>query len=479
MADSRGSDRPQQLTNALDFEGLRSGPGWGRSYQTQQSVPIDGTKKRLRDPLKGSPFTISVVPPDILLDALAGGGGARSQGIFDPLLQANFREADENFNTVLNQVINEGVADPFSDPRVEEARQGYLGTRAPPDSSQNIGIIEASLKSSNNFNNVRERQKKFQGSNLFTVGPRRGRSTASLDTTIAGNGIRFDPQNVQQTQANQTAISDLDQALNIMVQLNRIIATPPLTLLVNPEEMSINYTKKQVYQDRSRFNYIFQSWGEEQPRLSFSGFSAGFVAGSDGNVVDFGDVELGGVETTSVSGYQWASKRESAAWQNLMNLFTIYRNNGYIFNQLDRSEAHLFIGNVQIQYDQFVYLGQFENFNYSYSEMKQHGGIPFSFDFTVSFMFDLAQGGGQKPVLPIPSVTPSPSDPRWIGGGRTQLFTVDSQLTNATREIPPDPPGSTSTAVLSPIANDVSFGTFGATNPGLFRTGGIGTGFGS
>ena len=477
VADSRIAKRARQLSNPLDYEGLRSGPGWANQYQTQQSIPIDGTQARLRDPEKGSPFTISVVPPDILLQAIQGTGAARtSDGLFDPKLQKLFKEADKNFNAVLTQVRGEGVAEPFSDPRVIEAREAYLGTRAPPTSSQNIGIMEASLRSTNRFSEISKRQKAFRGSNLFAVGPRRDSTLSNIEEMIGLNGVRFNPQRVSQTAANQVAISDLDQALSVLVQLNRIVATPPLTLLVNPEEMSINYSKKQTYQDRSRFNYIFQSWGEEQPRMSFSGKSGGFVAGSDGRVTDFGSVGLGGIETSTVSGYQWASKRESAAWQNLMNLFTIYRNNAVIYNELDRSEAHLFVGNVQIQYDQWVYLGQFENFNYSYSETKQQGAIDFSFDFVVSFMFDLHQGGGQKPVKPIPSVTPSPSDPKWVGGGVTVNFvdTLPSQQPNTTRGLPTEEVGSTGTAILNPIVTDLVLDQLFGGTPDFSNTPGFG-----
>ena len=75
----------------------------------------------------------------------------------------------------------------------------------------------------------------------------------------------------------------------------------------------------------------------------------------------------------------------------------MYRNNGYIYDLLGQSEAHLYIGTVEIEYDQMVYVGNFLNFNYGYDEQRQHGGLSFGFEFLVSFMFDRAQTTSVQP----------------------------------------------------------------------------------
>jgi hypothetical protein len=139
--------------------------------------------------------------------------------------------------------------------------------------------------------------------------------------------------------------------------------------------------------------------------LSISGKSAGFVVGdpAGGQGGDGSQV----VSTSTPSGYQWASKNDSAAWQNLMNLFTLYRSNAYIYNQLDKSEAHLWVGNIQIMYDQWVYMGQFENFSYSFNENAQHGAIEFNFDFVASYVSDLSQAG----VFPVKDWDPVTENP--------------------------------------------------------------------
>ena len=429
------------------YGGIEAGPNWLREYGGAQSQAIDGTKQRLRDPVTGSPFSFRVVPPPVLLDALLGNGEARSLDAFDPLLRQAFDSASATLETLLN--------DPNATPeQIETARQGLLGTRAPTGGGQNIDIIEAAARSQNNFSKVVAQRNQFRQSNFFATGPTRGATLTRLDKMVASNGVRFDPQRVEASEANQAAVSDLTQALDVIVQLNRVLDTPPLTLLVNPESLQISYAKKQTYQDRNRFNYIFQSWGEEQVKLNVTGKSAGFVVGSGAIGENDQDAfeqnfQINGTgspaATTSVSGYQYASKWDSAAWQNLMGLFSFYRNNGYIYDTAGRprSEAHLFIGNIEITYDQWVYVGQFENFQYGYTEDKQQGAVEFSFEFTASFMFDLSQGGA---IRPIEAPTPSPS-----GATRGNTPSMPPPQTRTGRALEGGDPADTGTAILDPL----------------------------
>jgi len=405
MADLSDEDFPgfQPLAN---YRGFRYGPNFVPQSRGADSLALDGTKQRLRDPQLGSPFTFRIRPPATLVNALLGGGGARTRGPFDPLLEEVFQEALDNL-MVVEQRFAAGLA---TMQELEEARSGLLGGRPRP--SNNINIIETAQRANNNFSRTLDARAGFDARNYVANSDTQGSGTTEQPPLIAANGQEFDQRRVEQSQANQPAVSDLDQARDVIVQLNKVLATPPLTLLINPEQLQITYTKKQVYQDRNRFNYIFQSWGEEQVRLSVSGKSAGFVVGAVGGAGTFETNNGQGViptETDEPSGYQYASKWDSAAWQNLMGLFAFYRNNGYIYDNRGRpsSEAHLFIGNVEIAYDQWVYVGNFENFQYSYSEDKQHGAVDFSFDFVASFIFDRSKGGA---VTPLPSVTPSPSE---------------------------------------------------------------------
>ena len=409
------------------YGGLTQGPNVGRQFVGAKSRPIDGTKQKLRDSRLGSPFTFRVAAPDLLLDALMGGAEAHTRDAFDPKLRQVYREAEANLEQVRAQAA-QGLASPAD---VRAAEQALLGGRAPAQ-GQNIAIIESATRYQNNFNEIRRRRNAFRqpntGSTFFAVGPTRP-GLRNIRKVIGANGVAFNPDQIDTNAANQAAVSDLVQALDVILQINKLLNTPSLTLLVNPERLSVTYAKRQQYQDRNRYNYIFQSWGEEQVRLSISGKAAGFVVGSQG----IGDVDVslfpsgtGAVNvsrTEGVSGYQWASKQESAAWQNFMSLFQFYRNNGYIYDTVNKdvssqrgSEAHLFIGTVEISYDQWVYVGNFENFQYSFVENKQHGALEFGFEFVASSVFDRSQGG-VAPVRPYgtpptPSPSQAPEDPR-------------------------------------------------------------------
>lgn len=446
----QNQDRPTRWQPLGAYRGLGAGPNWSRDTVASQSHAIDGTKQRLRDARLGSPFTFQVVPPSVLLNALLGGNGADTRDAFDPLL----RQAFDNAAGALEAVL----ADPDSTPEeIAAAQQNLLGTRAPPNNSQDIDIIEAAIRSNNNFGSVRDQRNAFRRTNFFPAGPTRGAAMARPEDMVAANGVRFDPSRLGQSRANQAAVSDLNQALDVIVQLNRVLDTPPLTLLVNPESLTITYAKKQTYSDRNRYNYIFQSWGEEQVRLSVAGKSAGFVVGAgsigsrdqdeiDKHLLIPGTGQV--AQTASVSGYQYASKWDSAAWQNLMALFSFYRNNGYIYDTAGRprSEAHLFVGNIQITFDQWTYLGQFENFQYNYVETKQQGAVDFSFEFTASFMYDRAQGG---PVLPVDGPIPSPS----AATRRGTPFLPNPQVKTTRGILQQDQGGDPSTAILDPFVD--------------------------
>jgi len=451
MADLTDEDFPgfQPLSS---YRGLDYGPNFRPQARGSESVALDGTRPGLRDPRRGSPFTFRVRPPAALVNSLLGQGAARTQGPFDPLLRKVFNEALDNLQTVEQQFL-EGVA---TAEEVEEARNALLGGR--PPANQNINIIETAQAANNNFKRQLDARASFDARSFRPSSDTQGSGVTRSQDLIANNGERFSPGKVDQSSANQPAVSDLAQARDVLVQLNKVLATPPLTLLVNPDQLQITYGKKQVYQDRNRFNYIFQAWGEEQVRLNVTGRSAGFVVGSLGRTINFDDVGLGGIETQEVSGYQYASKWDSAAWQNLMGLFAFYRNNGYIYDGgtggRPPSEAHLFIGNIEIFYDQWLYVGNFENFQYSYTEDKQHGAVDFSFDFVASFIFDRSEAGT---VAPIPSPTPSPAQLRAEAraAAEAEFESIVSQPSNATigQTLPPGAGGSPGTAILDPTVN--------------------------
>lgn len=187
------------------------------------------------------------------------------------------------------------------------------------------------------------------------------------------------------------AIADVYTAMDIARQLSAILTTPPLVLLINPTTLTIAYNKVQQYQERSRQGFIFQAWGEEQVKLSITARCGAFVSGQ--------------------RGVQFASRRDSAAWQNLMNAFHLYRNNGYIYDTVGQSYANHLVGALSIHYDGWTYYGHMESFTYTLDEEHMHGGVEFSIDFVASAVVDTAQQ--VFAVTPLKSPVPSLSDPRY------------------------------------------------------------------
>ncbi len=393
-----------------EYVGLASGPGFSVQSQKAQSFPVDGSKASLRDPTRGSPFSFRVVPPDALLAALAGQGSPSSAGTFSAALAEQRAEIEAS--------IAAGTA-------TQQQLDLLAGTRAPATPS--FAVIDAALATTTNF---KQTQNLRQTAAKKLLAPQ----TAHPTPLIGGNGKRFN--DFRQDNARDMAISDLAQGRSVLNQVRRMLATPALTLLVNPQSLNVTFTKKQVYQDRSRYDYIFQSWGEELPRLSVSGKTGAFYAGASSEVVDARGF------TSSPSGVQWICRRDSAAWQNLSALLLLYRNNGLVYDLLGNSEAHLWVGAIEINYDQNVYHGQFESFSFGFTEDHQGGGVEFNFDFSVSQMFDLAQRGT---VDPQSSPTPSASDPRWVRR-MTPSRLPESQTTQKT-----SPTEESSTAILDPF----------------------------
>lgn len=390
-----GIGRINKVPAAQLYAKIAAGPNWQREYEIQPNVPLDGSNALLRDPTYGSPFTFRIMPPEVLVSALSSQATSTQVTLIDSALRTN-----DNF-----KIVRDGVA-------------GFRATSFAATGEQGLQRLEA---------------------------------------LIALNGALFDPSNTRNSPAAVPAISDLTQAANVILQLNRALQVPPLTMLINPNQLNISYGTIQNYSERSRYNYILQRWGETQVRLSVQGKTGAFYAGvKTVTPIDLqnysGQTSLGGgtiPSTGVVSGVQWASKRDSASWQNLMSLFTFYRNNGYIYDNLEQTEAHLFIGSIAIDYDQNTWIGHFENFEWQLDESKQGGGVEFSFEFVVDFAYDNAQREFQ--VLPIAAPTPSPSDPLWQTK-RQQQSRPQAFQTNVARNgsLVSNPSGNT-TGVFSPF----------------------------
>ena len=231
-------------------------------------------------------------------------------------------------------------------------------------------------------------------------------SGGSVEGFVSSNGTRHQQAGGDQTttiaiskdqggsgKIGTPALADLYTAVDITRQLRALVKTPPLILLINPQSLQMSYTKVQQFTDRTRHGFIFQAWGQEQPKLSISARCGAFISGG--------------------RGVQFASRRDSAAWQNVQTAFQFYRHNGYIYDTVGKSNAHHMVGALSIHYDGWVYYGNMESLSYTIDQSNQLGGVSFEMEFIVNAMIDTSNQS--LVVTPMRSPLPSLSDRRYSG----------------------------------------------------------------
>ena len=338
---ARSGDAPP----ANRYDGIGGGPRFAYLFETQSGLPVDGTSAHLRNL---SPFTLRLLPPDALLAAASG-------------------------------VTLEG------------------GTQVSAEAdAASVSLIDAAALGASTVgeaNTVASRLARVSG-----IGHLSASNVAALQSFVA-NG-----QFLRGTEGFVSTLADAFTAADISLQLSRILSVPPLTLLINPAEMTVQRAKLQNYQSRTRNGYSFEAWGEDQVAISFRGSTAGFVAAAVDVLNPYGAQASN--QTSSPSGYQEAARRDSAAWQNFSSLYHFYRSNGYIYDTLGRSEAHLFIGAVAIDYDQWTYVGSIDSFGFTFDADVGHR-VEFNMEFKAGRVYDraltssvvlpLSQGGGSLP----------------------------------------------------------------------------------
>ena len=218
---------------------------------------------------------------------------------------------------------------------------------------------------------------------------------ATLDRIVAAGQVVASATSVTE----RAVLVDNVTAADIARQIERLLEISPLTLLVNPNNFTTAYTTVQQHTSRGRYGYLFERWGEAQTTLAFSGSTGAFIAAAN---------PQGGfpgmTETSSVSGMQYAAKRESAAFQNFIALYQFYRNNGMVYDTIGKPIGGLMVGALAIDYDQYTYVGHINSFDYSYQEGMQHR-LEWSLEFTVDYLYDHSV----SPVVVQPHTSPQPN----------------------------------------------------------------------
>jgi len=161
-----------------------------------------------------------------------------------------------------------------------------------------------------------------------------------------------------------------DQLKDVAIQMNHLARLPPIVFLINPISISQEYNSLQVYQEQTRYGFIFQRWGEDLEKLSVTCRVGAFITARKDR------------DSRGISGLQYVSRRDSAGWRQLQSILSIYRNSSAVHDTVGRSRAYHAVGTQSIHYDGQEWEGRMTSFSYGMDESNQQGGMEFSFEFT-------------------------------------------------------------------------------------------------
>jgi hypothetical protein len=198
---------------------------------------------------------------------------------------------------------------------------------------------------------------------------------------MMGDGIN-DPLSLRLGRSTQVADQDAQQAAlaqtnALRAQINTINSTPPLLMLINPNEFTRSYEQSADDSAKTRYGNVVHLWLERPLSISCSGTSAGqYVVDSDGN---------GGLTTFN--------RIQSIGYQNLLSLVMTYKNNGILFagGEIPADLGVSILGmSLFIYYDDHLYIGSFDDF-----EVNDDADKPFnlSYNFKFNVRYDVEMTG--------------------------------------------------------------------------------------
>lgn len=188
------------------------------------------------------------------------------------------------------------------------------------------------------------------GADEIPSGPTRGTSRVSLP----GNAI------------SALGANSSKDTLSAAYRPKRRALIPPLVMLTNPADFTIN-SNKVFNESFAKGGWVVEHWGEELDSITVNGRTGGFYVGN------FLFEEKAGLTRLNA--------RNSAAYQNLMALYLLYKNNGYNYEkQFDHRRINS-VGHIRLYYDWAVYFGSFRNFR-----LVEDAEKPFQFSYSFEFI---------------------------------------------------------------------------------------------
>jgi hypothetical protein len=262
-------------------------------------------------------------------------------------------------------------------------------------------------------------------------------STATWNGTGSSNAKQFDAESAKLANSdfNRTDLgrrflgAQLATIKATIQELEKMRNTPPLKLLVNPQSFKVS--SEHIVNDGNwtRNGPIIEHWGPGQDKIEGSGKVSGFYA------IDTNNAATPGLTRTA--------RFYSAAYQNLMSLYLLYKNNGGLFLNLAKITGQTteitrlsVVGSIYIYYDGILYFGSFDNFSITESDTSPFT-LEYNFQFTVRSAFLLDR----------------PLNPQHVTYGNTKIISGDPSLPTTSQTLedqilaqgggPVDPPPGT------------------------------------
>jgi len=381
---------PLRIQPARFFEHLPTAQNFEREYEVQNTIPIDGAKASLK---AFSPFVMRVLPPLVLGDTFNTLGVSRDRAT--PLADDRRTALTAQITSLESQITQVRALGPDFATNIPDLESQRDALQAELDALP--AEVATSTPRTDYAGAIRGlNQRRSASEATYQDDVNRGTAIPGLSAASTRDIDEFISNSARNQAISRNvpasshlrivpALSNDAAALSILLQLKQMMDIPPICLYINPTNFTVSHAKIAQFQERSRYGYIYQAWGEELTKVSFSCQIGAFIAGRGSRT-----------QTGVASGVQYASKRDSASFQQLMSVFGLYQSSGYIQDTTAnstgrRSRANLLVGNTSIEYDQTVYVGHMDSFSYSEEETIQNGGIKFDIEFTAVKVYDVAQ----------------------------------------------------------------------------------------
>ncbi len=369
---------------ASRFEGLLTSPSFVYSFETQTSVPVDGTNSLSRT---YSPFTIRVVPPAHMSGAISS-SSSRDVNLLG--------RADSSVSSAQ---------------RIAEAKSSVRGVDAVVNPSARTIQLESAVA---NGRLLTELSLSGEDPVVTLVSPYTLLDAAYQLTKIVNFPpliLLVNPSEMNITYGVVQDYSDRGREGHIFQRWGEgqpsISFSGSTGAFISGSLSDLSSTR--TGRDRATpvsFPWEDQTWESRTPLRE-----PGSEAASAPTVIPVEVTEQ--MKKTDVpSGVSFAAKRDSAAFQNFMALYHFYRNNGMMYETIGGTEVPLAMGAIAIDYDQMTYVGHIESFNYSYEQDSPHK-INWDMEFIVDAMYDSAET--PMAVLPMVAPQPGPTSPATHG----------------------------------------------------------------